>query len=199
MRVRDATVADAPAVAAILNWAIRDTTITFRATPVTAEDRADWIGARQAAGFAVLVAEAGDGLAGYASYGAFRAGDGYSLTVEHTIQLTEGFRGRGIGRALMAALIDRARAAGFHAMIGAVTAENAASVAFHRALGFHRAGVLPQCGHKFGRWLDLEFWQLLLDSREAPSLAPGRPGLQEAHAARASLSPAGLPNSRYPV
>lgn len=168
MTIRDAVAGDAPAIASILNDAITGTTITFRATPVTAQDRADWIAARQAAGFAVLVAEADGAVVGFASFGPFRAGDGYALTVEHTIHLSATFRGRGIGSALMTTLIGRARTAGFHAMLGALTAGNEASVALHRKLGFKRVGRLPQCGHKFGHWLDLELWQLLLDDRAAP-------------------------------
>lgn len=166
--LRDAVAGDAPAIAALLNRVIAETTISYRATPVTAGDRAEWIAARQAAGFAVLVAEVDGAIAGFAGYGPFREGDGYSLTVEHTIQVAEGFRGSGIGRVLMTALIARARQRGFHAMVGAVTGENAASCAFHARLGFRRVGSMPQVGHKFGRWLDLQLWQLVLDGRDRP-------------------------------
>ncbi|MRX51427.1 GNAT family N-acetyltransferase [Paracoccus sp. S-4012] len=166
--IRDAEPRDAPALAALVNEAITGTTITFRSVPVTPEDRADWIAYRQRAGFGVLVAEAEGRFAGFASYGFFRGGDGYALTVEHTVQLAEPFHGRGLGRALMAALTDHARGRGFHVMVGAISAENRASVAFHEAIGFRRVGVMPQVGQKFGRWLDLELWQMVLDGREGP-------------------------------
>lgn len=166
--IREAVADDAPAIAAILNRAIADTTISFRTTPVTAQDRAGWIAARQAAGFAVLVAEVPESVGGFAAYGPFREGEGYALTVEHTVHVAEDFRGRDIGRALMTPLIARARAAGFHAMVGAITGGNEASCAFHARLGFRRVGTMPQVGHKFGRWLDLDLWQLLLDERDEP-------------------------------
>lgn len=166
---RDARADDAAALAALDNRLIAGTTVTFRTAPTSAADRADWIAARQEAGFPVLVAETGDGrLAGYASYGPFRSAPGYALTVEHSIHLDEEARGAGLGRALMTALQARARAQGLHAMVGVLSAENEASRGFHRALGFTPAALLPEVGHKFGRWLGIEFWVLLLDDRPAP-------------------------------
>lgn len=168
--IRDARPEDAAAIAAIHNPLIAETTVTWRSTPTDPADRAAWMTGRQEAGFPVLVAEGPGpgGLAGYASYGPYRSGDGYSLTVEHSIHLVPEARGLGIGRALMALLVERARAQGLHAMVGALTSENEVSRAFHRALGFELCGLQPQVGHKFGRWLDLEIWVLRLDDRAAP-------------------------------
>lgn len=167
--LRDARAADAPAIAAIYGALIAETTVTFRSEPTSPADRTAWMAERQQADFPVLVAVDTEGtLLGYASFGPFRGLDGYCLTVEHTIALTAEARGQGIGRQLMQTLIERARAQGLHVMVGALSADNAHSRTLHRSLGFTLAGTLPQTGQKFGRWLDLELWQLLLDGREAP-------------------------------
>ena len=115
----------------------------------------------------MLVAEEDGRIVGYASYGPFRRGEGYRLTVEHTVYVARDARRRGVARALMTALIAEARAAGLHRMIGGVSADQEASMALHRALGFVEAGRLAQVGLKHGRWLDLALMQLDLE-RDRP-------------------------------
>ena len=109
--------------------------------------------AARGAGF--IVAETGGGIAGFASFGPFRAGPGYRHTAEHTVILAEHARGRGTGRALMTRLEEVARERDIHALIGAVSGENVRAIAFHEALGFARVGLLPGVGRKFGRRMDL--------------------------------------------
>lgn len=169
MIIRDATPADAAAITALHNHNVRESTALWTVEETTEADRAAWIIQRQAAGFAVLVADA-PGFTGYASYGPFRDKDGYDLTVENSVYVTPEAQGRGIARALMEALIEHARERGFHAMIGAVESANAGSLHLHRSLGFQTVGQMPQVGQKFGRWLDLTLVQLTLD---APSTPPG--------------------------
>ncbi|VDC30271.1 GNAT family N-acetyltransferase [Pseudogemmobacter humi] len=166
--LRDAGPADAAAIAAICNHAVRHTTAIWNDTLVDEANRRDWLMARQAAGFPVLVADLGGEVAGYASYGPWRAFDGYRLTVEHSVYVGEAFRGRGHARALMQALIARARAAGLHVMVAGIEAGNAASVALHQSLGFTGDQVMREVGQKFGRWLDLRFMELRLDERPSP-------------------------------
>ncbi len=156
--VRDASAADAAAVAAIWNHYIRDTAVTFNAADKSAAEVADLIATREA----FLVAEVDGTVAGFATWVQFRAGVGYRFTIENTVLLAPGRGGQGIGRALMGVLADRARAAGHHAMWAGVSAENPAGVAFHAALGFREIARLPQVGHKFGRWMDLVLMQLPL-------------------------------------
>jgi L-amino acid N-acyltransferase YncA len=111
----------------------------------------------------VLGIETADGaLAGFATYGPFRPHFGFRHTVEHSVYVTQSHRGQGIGHALMQALIDHARAQKLHVMIGAIDAANAASIRFHRAFGFTPCGTIREAGQKFGRWLDAEFYQLIL-------------------------------------
>lgn len=161
--IRPATVADLPAVVDIYNDAGVGTTASYDLDPVDLADRRAWFDALTAAGFPVLVAVDGEGsIIGYASYGTFRNKAGYAHTVEHSVYVAAGRRSAGTGRLLMDALIDHARQRDVHAMVGCLDADNAASLAFHRRLGFTETGRLPQVGRKFDRWLDVVFMVLLL-------------------------------------
>ena len=166
--IRAATPADAAAIAAIYNDAVANTTAIWNEVTVDAANRVDWMAARMGTGFPVLVAEVEGAVAGYASYGPWRAFDGYRLTVEHSVYVDGAFRGRGLARALMTGLIERAQDAGLHVMIAAIEAENRPSIALHESLGFGNAHTLRQVGQKFGRWLDLTFMDLHLDDRPKP-------------------------------
>jgi len=166
--IRDATDADLPAIRDIYNHAVQHTTAIWNDSQVDLDDRRAWYAARAGRGFPVLVADADGAVLGYASYGDFRAFDGFRGTVEHSVYVAPGARGRGLGRALLAALIDRARAQGLHVMVAAIEAGNAPSLALHRALGFRQVGTMDQVGQKFGRWLDLTLMELRLDDRPAP-------------------------------
>ena len=166
--VRDARAADSAGIAAIYNDAALNTTAIWNDSAVDADNRAAWMAERQANGFPVLVAKAGGEIAGYAAFGPFRPFDGYRLTVESSVYTAAGYRRRGVGRLLVRALIERARASGKHAMIAAIEAQNVASLRLHADLGFRETGRLPEVGCKFGRWLDLVLLQITLDARVRP-------------------------------
>ncbi|MEN9313726.1 MAG: hypothetical protein RJA99_3384 [Pseudomonadota bacterium] len=168
MRVRDATAEDAMAIAAIYNEAVEHTTAIWNDRTVDEVDRQQWIRDRQARGYPVLVAiDERGAVAGYASFGDWRAFDGFRQTVEHSVYVRADLRGGGVGRSLMTELIARARGLRKHVMVGAIESGNAASLALHRSLGFVQTGLMPEVGTKFGRWLDLAFVQLRLDERAA--------------------------------
>ena len=167
-RVRDAGPGDAAAIAAIWAPIIRDTVITFHPDPRSPGEVAAMIAARRADGRAFLVAEGGEGVLGFASYAQFRPGPGYARTMEHTVNIAAPARGRGVGAALVAALVAHAAAAGHRSLIGAITAENPGSLAFHRRMGFAEVGRLPEAGWKFGRFHDLVLMRR--------GLGPERPG-----------------------
>jgi L-amino acid N-acyltransferase len=156
--IEDAREEDIPAITAILNHAAAHTTATWHEYPKSEAEMADWFATRKK-DYVVLAAREASGLAGYASYGPFRAPSGYRLTVEHSIYVREDARGRGIGKALLAALIERARGQGLHALIGGVDADNSLSIALHEKFGFEETGRLPEVGRKFDRWLTLVFLQ----------------------------------------
>jgi phosphinothricin acetyltransferase len=168
MIIRTATAADAQGLAEIYNHAVENTVAILNETLVDAENRATWVAQRQGDGFPVLVAEEDGQVIGYASYGPWRPFHGFRETVEHSVYVRDGQRGKGLGRQLMQALIDRARADGLHMMVAAVTAGNDASIRLHEALGFEVTARMPQVGQKFGEWLELIFLQLRLDDRPSP-------------------------------
>ncbi|MBS0479824.1 MAG: N-acetyltransferase [Proteobacteria bacterium] len=166
--IRDAVPADGAGILSMYNVAVAETTAIFDTRLSDLAGREAWLAKRRNDGFPVLAAEIDGTIAGFASFGEFRMWDGYRLTVEHSIYVDPARHRRGIGRALLTALIERARVAGKHAMVAGIAAENVGSIALHRALGFREVGRLPQVAAKFGRWLDLVFLQLLLDDRERP-------------------------------
>ncbi len=162
MSVRDASSGDLPRILAITNQAITDTTALWTITPATPETRGAWMAERLAAGLPVLVVEADGGVAGFGSFGPFRPHDGYLHTVEHSLYIDPAWQGRGLGRAMLAALVARAEAMGRHAMVAGIEAGNAVSIRLHERAGFAVSGTLPQVGRKFGRWLDLTFMARVL-------------------------------------
>lgn len=169
MQIRDARPSDAEGIADIYNDAVARTTAIWNEATVDAADRAAWIEARRANGFPLIVAVAAeDAIVGYASFGDWRAFDGYRHTVEHSVYVRSDQRGNGLGEKLLRALIDRARARGTHVMVAGIEARNVASIRLHEKLGFEDAGTLRQVGAKFGTWLDLTFLQLTLDDRTTP-------------------------------
>ena len=160
--LRDATEADLPAIMDIYNDAVLNTTAIWNDNVVDLDNRKAWFKARQDRGFPVLVAISEGRVAGYASYGDWRPFEGFRHTVEHSIYVHKDGRGAGLGKLLMVGLIERATQNGIHVMIGAIEAENSASIGLHEKLGFRYVGRCSQVGTKFGRWLDLAFLELRL-------------------------------------
>lgn len=160
--VRQAVASDLPVILDIYNDVIATTTAVYSDQPATLKDRQDWFAGRQALGFPILVAEGAPGMAGFASFGEFRPWSCYRHTVEHSVHVAKEMRGRGVGRALIAGLLDHARALGKHTMMAGIDADNAASLGLHRSLGFVEAGRFREVGFKFDRWLDLVMMQKML-------------------------------------
>ncbi|HOB65937.1 GNAT family N-acetyltransferase [Ottowia sp.] len=161
--------AHAPAILDILNDAIVTSTALYDYQPRTLASMRGWFDAKAAGGFPVIGAVHEDGtLLGFASYGTWRAFPAYKYTVEHSVYVHKDARGRGLASLLMRALIDAARAQGKHVLVGAIDAANGASIALHQQLGFVHAGTVRQAGFKFGRWLDVAFYQLILDTPAQP-------------------------------
>lgn len=148
---------DAAGIAAIWNPIIRESAITFWPTERTEAEIARIIAERQSAGHAHLVAETEGHVTGFATYGQFRGGLGYARSMEHTIHIAADQRGSGLGRALMIAIEDHARAAGHRLMIGGITGSNEGSLRFHARMGYAEWGRIPAAGWKFGQFHDLVF------------------------------------------
>ena len=168
MIIREAIEPDLPGILAIYNDVIATSTAVYALAPVEIGERRAWLAGRRSQGYPVLVAQEGSAIAGFASFGDFRAWPGYRYTVEHSVHVAATRRGLGIGRRLVEALIPVAVDLGKHVMIGGIDADNAPSMAFHRRLGFEQVAHFREVGHKFGRWLDLVFMQRMLDAPGAP-------------------------------
>jgi phosphinothricin acetyltransferase len=170
MRLVECSLAEhGAAILAILNDAIANSTALYDYRPRELASMSGWFEAKRAGGFPVWGAVREDGeLLGFASYGTFRAWPAYKYSVEHSVYVAAGSRGQGVGRALMQRLIRSATEQQLHTLIGGIDAENERSIAFHLQLGFVHAGTIKQAGFKFGRWLDLAFYQLLLPTPAAP-------------------------------
>jgi phosphinothricin acetyltransferase len=149
-------------VLTIYNDAVEHTTATYDLAPVSLQERLDWYDHKVAGGWPVLVAELDGRIVGFSTYGPFRPKPGYDHTVEHSVYVAADVRGGGLGSALLVPLVDHARAAGRHVMIGGIDAENTGSIAFHRRHGFVETGRIREVGRKFDRWLDVAFLQLTL-------------------------------------
>ena len=162
MEIREALESDLPQLLQIYNEIIRNTTAVWHNAPFSADRMALWFDDRRQMGYPVFVAVDKGAVAGYSSFGPFRAWEGYRFTVECSVYVRDGMRGEGVGVRLLMPLIDAARGLGLHAMIAGIDAENNASLHLFRKLGFQEVAHLPQVGQKFGRWLDLKLLQLML-------------------------------------
>ena len=159
----------AASILEIFNDAIAHSTALYEYQPRTMERMVAWFDAKRQGGHPVIGVEDASGrLLAFGSYGPFRPFPAFKYTVEHSVYVHKDHRGRALGRTVMQALVAAARANNLHALIGAIDAANAASIALHRRLGFVHVGTLPQVGFKFGRWLDLEFWQRHLPGPAVP-------------------------------
>lgn len=172
MHIRQGTEADCEAIAEIYNHAVKHTAAIWNDKTVDTENRVNWLRQRQEKGFPVRVAEENGAVIGYASYGDWRSFDGFRHSVEHSVYVHPSHSRKGIGRALLADLVDVARDKGVHVMVAAIESQNMASLHLHEQLGFVVTGQMPQVGTKFGRWLDLTFMQLQLDTRTDPDSRP---------------------------
>jgi L-amino acid N-acyltransferase YncA len=160
--IRSATAADAAAIAAIYNPFIVDTVVTFEEEPLTATDLAARIAEVRALPLPWLVVEQDGVVRGYACATRWKTRASFRHTVETAIYLGPEAIGRGTGRLLYAELMRQLQAGGIHVAIAGIALPNAASVALHERLGFRRIGQFGEVGRKFGRWIDVGYWQLTL-------------------------------------
>ena len=156
-------------ILAIFNDAIINSTAIYDYKPRTPQMMTAWFESKAKGNYPIIgaVAESGD-LMGFATYGPFRPHPGYKYTVEHSVYVAGKFRGQGIGKRLLQEIIAAAREQNYHVMIGVIDSQNTVSIGLHRAFGFQLSGTVRQVGFKFGRWLDVEFHQLILETPEQP-------------------------------
>lgn len=160
--IRNATENDLPQILDIYNDAILNTTAVYDYEPHTLTMRAQWFETKQQQGFPVFVAEDNNEILGFSSIGPFRAWAAYKYSVENSIYVKDGQRGKGIGKLLMQPLIDAAKEMKLHTIIAGIDADNKLSIEFHKQFGFEEVGSFKEVGYKFERWLDLVFMQLII-------------------------------------
>lgn len=159
--IRAATTVDAPAICAIYNHYVTSTIVTFEEQPVTTAE----MQSRMAAVLEKLpwlVLERNGGIVGYAYASSWESRVGYRFAVESSIYLAPPHVGHGFGSALYQSLLDDLRARNIHCVIGGAALPNAASAALHEKLGFTQVAHFRENGFKFGRWIDVAYWQRLL-------------------------------------
>ena len=179
MRLRPATPEDVPQVQAIYAHHVLTGLGTFEEVPPGAAEMAGRCAAVLDRGLPWLVAEADGEVLGYAYAGPFRTRAAYRFTVEDSVYVAEAARGRGIGKALLAAVIAECEAMGLRQMVGVIgDSGNAASIALHKACGFELTAIVPAVGWKFGRWVDVVWMQRALGpGASTPPDAPGIGGM----------------------
>lgn len=154
----------------VFNEAILNSTALFDYKPRPPESMISWFKAKEAGRYPVIGVESDDGhLLGFASYGTFRAWPAYKYSVEHSVYVHKDHRGKGLGRKLMQSLIAEAEEQNYHVIVGGIEATNTGSIELHQSLGFKHSGTIQQAGFKFGRWLDLSFYQLVLPTPANPA------------------------------
>lgn len=172
--IRDVRLSDAAAIATIYAHHVRTGTATFDLEPLSVAETEAKIARILSQKSAFLVSEIDGAVAGYAYATPFRDRPAYSMTCEDSIYIHPDHIGKGVGSALLAALIDAAEAAGFRQMMAVAGGGEPASVALHAKLGFEHRGTMRSVGRKFGRWLDTVYMQRALGAGDgsAPTVEP---------------------------
>jgi L-amino acid N-acyltransferase YncA len=162
VNIRAATAADAPAIAGIYNFYVTDTIVTFEEEPVTSDDMASRIRDIESASLPWFVAEANGEVVGYAYAGKWKARHGYRIAVEVTVYLDARSGGKGIGSALYFQLLGKLKSIGIHTALGGIALPNDASIKLHEKFGFEKVAHFKENGIKFGKLIDVAYWQLML-------------------------------------
>lgn len=166
--IRYAEHGDLTAILEIYNDAILTTTAVYDYKPHTLADRTAWYEKKTSDGFPVLVFEENNIVVGFATFGPFRAWPAYKYTIEHSVYVHKNHREKQIGKALLQELITIANTKGYATMVAGIDASNEGSRLMHEKLGFSQSGTIQKAGYKFGRWLDLVFYQYELRGPDSP-------------------------------
>ena len=161
--IRNALPKDAKQICSIYNYHVTNTIVTFEEELVTENEMQQRI-AITTLKYPWFVYEEGDSIAGYAYASQWRTRSAYRYAAETTVYLHENFRGKQIGTALYVQLISQMKDLSFHSLIGGIALPNDASIALHEKLNFKKIAHFEQVGFKFNRWVDVGYWQLLLNS-----------------------------------
>jgi L-amino acid N-acyltransferase YncA len=160
--IREVVVADAAALSSIYNRYVLETTVSFEERAITLAEMVDRIEEVRAADLPWFVAEENGVVAGYAYATKWKGRSAYRFSVETSVYLAAGWQGKGLGTSLYQHVLNQLRGLGIHLAIGGIALPNPASIALHEKLGFRKVAHFSEVGFKFGKWVDLGYWQLRL-------------------------------------
>ena len=167
LRIRRALVTDAAAICEIYNHEVQFETSTFDLVPRALETQATWITARSGAFSAIVAVTPDDEVVGFGALSEYRDRAAYSTSVENSVYVKRDLGRRGIGRLILATLLEQAADSGFHVVMARIEASGTASRALHESCGFTLVGIEREIGRKFGKWLDVALMQCVLHERSA--------------------------------
>jgi len=158
-----------PEILEIFNDAILHSTALYDYKPRTMDNMKNWYSAKQQGNYPIIgLFDTDDTVIGFASYGSFRNWPAYKYSVEHSVYIRSDMRGKGFGRILLKEIIKSAEQQDYHVLIGGIDASNNESIQLHEKEGFVFCGTISHAGYKFGKWLDLSFYQLILKTPKYP-------------------------------
>ena len=167
IRIRPAQREDCPGILEIYNDAVLTTTATYDYEPRPLTHRQAWFDDHQKTGFPIFVALDGTGrIVGWSALNRYHDRMGYRFTSENSVYIATDHRGQGIGKLLLAPLIEFARKIGLRAIIAVIDGTNEPSIRLHARFGFEKVGYFKCVGYKFERWLDVVYMELLLPEPE---------------------------------
>src|SRR5450432_1255304 len=153
----------------IFNEAIKNSTALWDYKPRTPAMMGPWFDAKEAGKFPVIgFIDETSKLLAFGSYGTFRGWPAYKYTVEHSLYVETSCRGKGLGTSMLRQIVAYAEEQGYHNLIGGIASENQVSIATHKKCGFELCGTVRHAGYKFGKWIDLSFYQRLLTGPRNP-------------------------------
>jgi L-amino acid N-acyltransferase len=162
VQTRLATLDDSDAIREIYNVEVLTSTVTFDLVARSADDQRSWMQERSGAHAVVVAVDESDTVCGFGSLSPYRPRPAYSTSVEDSVYVSHDHQGQGVGKLLLADLLERAQQHGFHTVVGRIVGGHEASIALHRSLGFDHVGTEREIGRKFGRWLDVVVMQRML-------------------------------------
>lgn len=167
--IREADEKDLKGILKIYNDAILNTTAVYKYKIQTLEERKQWYEKKKQDGYPVLVFEENNRVVGFATFGPFRESPAYKYTVEHSVYVHKDYRNQGIATKLMENIIKIANEREYATIVAGIDASNESSIKMHERIGFQHSGTVTKAGFKFGKWLDLAFYQLNLTGPKIPS------------------------------
>lgn len=167
--IRIANEKDLKDILEIYNDAIENTTAIYTYKPLTLSERKTWFKNKKSEGYPVLVYEMDNKAVGFASFGPFRSWPAYKYTAEHLVYVHKDYRNQGIGMLLLKEIIKIVSERGYKTLVAGIDSLNTGSIYMHKKSGFTYSGTIKNAGYKFGRWLDLDFYQLELKGPENPT------------------------------